>query len=335
MLRVSMISESTPEPWPRRPTSATDSSASTEPRTGTARVEVLLSVFRPGDFLNALLTSVWAQDYPHVSLLIRDDGSGDGTPGLITAYIAGRKDARFFEGEHVGAGKSFLALLRATDPQASYAAFCDQDDVWLPSKLSAAVAALQGLREPALYCSAVELVDRALSPIRVHRRCIRGPSFANALVENIATGCTIVLNRPGIDLVSLHSPDNFVMHDAWCYLVLAGCGTVVYDPQPQVRYRLHTSNAVGVGSSVWTEWSGRLRRHARHDHIRTLTHQAEELRRLYSTQLTPSATRSLDNFLQSQAGFWPRMLYAVRGETHFQRRLDNVIYRLLYAAHRT
>ena len=153
-----------------------------------------------------------------------------------------------------------MTLLRAVSADTDYAAFCDQDDVWLPDKLSSAVEALQGVEGPGLYCCAVRLVIQSLPDIKVHRRCVRGPSFENALVENIATGCTIVLNRAAIDLLASRSPRALLMHDAWCYLVLAGCGRVVYDPRPHVLYRLHASNTIGVGRTLWAEWSGRAQR---------------------------------------------------------------------------
>lgn len=297
-------------------------------------VQVLLSVFEPGESLQQQLQSIAAQDYPNVSLLARDDGSSNESRRVTKAYLSEHPGARLLEGEHLGAGQSFLTLLRACDPSARYAAFCDQDDQWLPGKLTAAITALEGLESPALYCAAVQLVDANLSPIQVHRRCVRGPSFENALVENVATGCTIVLNRPGIDLVSSRSPKSFVMHDAWCYLVISGCGTVVYDPTPQVLYRLHDTNTIGVATTIWAEWTGRARRHARLGHLHALTRQAEELQRLYGPDLTPGATNSLEQFLRSQSQLRRRLLYAVRGNTHFQRRFDSLAYRILYAAHR-
>ena len=122
-------------------------------------VEVLLSTFRSGPYLSQQLDSVWSQDYPDVALVVRDDGSDDGTAIHVERCLAGRTRARFIAGDHTGAGKSFLALLREVSPATVYAAFCDQDDVWLPGKLSAAVKVLQGQQGPAFYCSAVELVD--------------------------------------------------------------------------------------------------------------------------------------------------------------------------------
>ena len=176
--------------------------------------------------------------------------------------------------------------------------------------------------------------DRDLVRIKTHRRCVRGPSFENALVENIATGCTIVLNRAAIKLLSSKVPDDFLMHDAWCYLAIAGCGKVLYDARPQVLYRLHTSNAIGVGRNLRSEWARRARRHLAEGHERVLTRQAQELRRLYGSQLRPEAARSLDAFLQGQSSVQQRLRYAFRGTAHRQRRVDDLVYRALYVANR-
>jgi glycosyltransferase involved in cell wall biosynthesis len=299
------------------------------------RVEVLLSTYNGAKYLPELLDSVWAQDYPDVALSVRDDGSTDGaTRALVEELLAGRTKASFAAGANLGAGSSFLTLLGSVKSDASYAAFCDQDDVWLPGKLSVAVRALEPFKGPALYSAAVRLVGEDLSDIRVHRRCVNGPSFENALVENIATGCTIVLNRPAIDLLSSRFPKEFLMHDAWCYLVVAGCGYIVYDPQPRVLYRLHDSNTVGVGTTLWAEWSGRLLRQVAEGHQRVLTRQAEELRRLYAHELRAGAARSLTDFLQAQGSFSQRLSYAFTGDAHRQRPMDDLIYRLLYVTHR-
>jgi glycosyltransferase involved in cell wall biosynthesis len=297
-------------------------------------VEVLLSTFNGVAYLHELLDSVWAQDYPDVALSVRDDGSSDGTLALVETLLSDRADVTVTAGANLGAGNSFLSMLRAVSPSASYAAFCDQDDVWLPDKLSVAVKALEPFEGPALYCSAVNLVGEDLTYIRVHRRCVKRPSFENALVENIATGCTIVLNRPAVDLLASRTPKDFLMHDAWCYLVIAGCGYVVYDPIPRVLYRLHRSNTIGVGQTLWAEWSGRLWRQVAEGHQRVLTRQAEELRRLYGPDLRPAAGRSLDDFLEERSSLSRRVRYAVRGTAHRQRMVDDLIYRSLYAAHR-
>jgi glycosyltransferase involved in cell wall biosynthesis len=260
---------------------------------------------------------------------VRDDGSSDGTVDDLRALLAG-KPARIVVGENVGAAQSFLALLRSVRPTTAYAAFCDQDDIWLPGKLSRAVGALSALGGPALYCSAVDLVSADLAPIGRHNRCRRGPSFDNALTENIATGCTIVLNRKAIDLLSQQVPSDLVMHDAWCYLVVAGCGTVTHDPTPTVLYRCHPSNAVGVYPSLVGQWSQRAKRHLSKGSLSPWLAQAAELRHLYGPALSPEAARSLGHFLEDRNRTVTRALYPLIAPRHRQRLLDDLAFRLLY-----
>jgi len=303
----------------------------------TNQVEVALSTFNGSLYVQELLESIWGQDYPSVLLSVRDDGSTDDTVPRVQAFLerarasSGATKARFQGGPNVGPKMSFMALLMAADPESSYFAFCDQDDVWLADKLSSAVKALRSIVGPALYCSAVTLASEDLTPIKVYRRCVRGPSFENALVENIATGCTIVMNKSALALLQSREPSNLIMHDAWCYLVVAGHGgTVLYDPKPHVLYRLHSSNAVGVQRTSRAEWARRAARHFAAGGEHALMAQAKELEMLYGDRLTAAARRELRSFIAGQATLCARLKYAWAGAAHRQRAQDDIVFRALY-----
>lgn len=299
-----------------------------------AQVEVLLSTYNSNHYVAELLQSLSRQTHRNVTLSVRDDGSELESRRRLEQLLAEWGDARLAVGSNIGPSGSFLALLNDVSPSASYAAFCDQDDVWKSEKLEVAIDALYGIEGPALYCSAVELVNPELEHIGVHRRCVRGPAFANALVENIATGCTIVLNRAAIDLLGSRSPRRAVMHDAWSYLVISGCGSVVYDPEPRVLYRLHEGNTVGVATTVPAEFARRVRRQVRAGGQRLLTAQARELEVLYGPALSADAAAELAAFLGAQKRWWNRVRYALSGRAFRQRLIDDLIFRMLYAAGR-
>ena len=67
-------------------------------------------------------------------------------------------------GSNIGVQASFMDLIKKADPTFDYYAFSDQDDVWLPEKLSRATQCLQKMpypeTMPCLYCSAKQLVDQ-------------------------------------------------------------------------------------------------------------------------------------------------------------------------------
>ena len=121
--------------------------------------------------------------------------------------------------------------------------------MWLPEKLARGVEALDGVAAgtPALYCARQSLVNAALRPIRLSARVTDPPGFPQALTQNIATGCTVMLNADAVRLIAGAREPPDTLHDWWAYLVVtAAGGRVLIDDEPTVLYRQHAGNAVGV-----------------------------------------------------------------------------------------
>ena len=160
-----------------------------------SNVEVLLSTHNGERYIATQLASILSQSHTDIRVVVRDDGSTDRTVALVQAIAADDPRVRLVAGSRLGWGGSFMALL-ASSGKARWLAFSDQDDVWLPDKLTRAVTALAPLDDdqPALYGSAMLHVTselRSLSVTRPPRRM----SFENALVQNVVAGCTMVFNR--------------------------------------------------------------------------------------------------------------------------------------------
>lgn len=228
-------------------------------------IVVLLATYNGARFLDDQLASVAAQDWPAIDVWVSDDGSGDGTMAILEAW-RGRWTKGAFS-IHAGPGKGFAenfrALLAGCDRHADYYAFCDQDDIWDPDKLSRAVTVLAGTpsARPALYCSRTRLVDEGGTPIGMSPLFPRRPTFRNALVQSIAGGNTMVVDRLGFAILAESARrTSFVSHDWWAYLLISGAGGVVrYDPEPHVSYRQHPENLVGNNVGLRAR-AGRVRR---------------------------------------------------------------------------
>lgn len=217
------------------------------------RVAILLSTYDGARFLPEQLASFDAQDYRAWLLFWRDDGSIDETPAVMARWSVGRDDVRTLAdtGTRRGVLDSFLTLLRTAvaDPASDLFAFADQDDVWLPQKLSRAVAAIGDSQVPTLYFARQTLVDGALRPIATSAPVRVPPGFPTALTQNLATGCTVVMNRAAAALVANSAPPETV-HDWWSYLLVAAAGgRIIADPEPVVLYRQHAANVIGAPSS--------------------------------------------------------------------------------------
>jgi hypothetical protein len=114
---------------------------------------------------------------------------------------------------------------------------------------------------PALYCARQSLVNAALRPIRLSARLTEPPGFPQALTQNIATGCTVMLNAAAVDLIAASHAPQETLHDWWAYLVVtAAGGRVLIDDTPTVLYRQHAGNAVGVPLSPWRRAVAALQR---------------------------------------------------------------------------
>jgi glycosyltransferase involved in cell wall biosynthesis len=209
------------------------------------KVLVLLSTWNGERYLQAQLDSLLAQQFAgRLTVLIRDDGSTDGT----VYSIKSRQDPRIrlVEGRNVGPRESFFQLLRmAQREDADYVALCDQDDVWRPDKMDRALSCLKS-DQPSLYASSLDLVDENLQPIAtyVHRQ---NRSFVSTLFCNYITGCTCVMNRAFVDQLPFPAdPDKTIMHDWWLASIASLKRCESYDPVSRISYRQHASNHVGL-----------------------------------------------------------------------------------------
>jgi glycosyltransferase involved in cell wall biosynthesis len=292
-------------------------------------IAVLLCAMRGQDHLHEQLDSILAQSHPPSTVWVSDDGSDDGTLAILGDYQRRLGASRFSICR--GPGKGYVAnfLSIACNPQvtADYYAFSDQDDVWEADKIASALEWLQTIPShvPALYCGRTRSVDASNQPIGFSPLFARQPSFANALVQSIAGGNTMVFNQAACRLLRLAGAGAQVAsHDWWMYLLVSGCGgRVYYDPRPTVRYRQHAANLIGSNS----HWGARLRRmgllfRGRFSDWNDVNLVALEAMRAY---LTPENQCRLDAFSQARRlGFFGRLAGIKRSGVYRQTLFGNI-----------
>ena len=266
-------------------------------------VTVVLSAYDGAAFLPAQIESIRRQKGVTWTLRVRDDGSpSDDTWQTLSAYAAEDPRIQIQRGANLGAVASFFHLLRTADSGAPYIAFADQDDYWLEDKLARGVDALADIDPaiPAVYGARAKIGDATLTPIGLTPNWPRSPAFGNAVVENILSGCTLVMNRAARARM-LETPisrlDEVQMHDVWCYLVCTAFGRVVFDPRPCMIYRQHGRNCIGAGPSPWHRFLGKLAYLARGGNSDRLRWQAALFRETYGDALAAADRGLLDRFI--------------------------------------
>ncbi|MFI3190704.1 hypothetical protein BCS42_09170 [Crenothrix sp. D3] len=298
------------------------------------QVTVLMSTYNGGQFLQQQLNSLYEQTYPHIKILVRDDGSSDATNTILAHEQARGAIAQLEAGANLGATASFFTLLRhAAQTQTAYVAFCDQDDVWQTNKIERAVSLLAEVSDcPALYCSRLDIVNEQLEMLELSVKPTK-IGFGNALVENIAVGCTMVLNRKAIDLLCQQTlPNHVYVHDWWCYLVISCFGKIIFDDNPLIKYRQHGGNVIGAA----TNHIGVLKRKlARLFNARLwISEQTVTFLELFADRLPPAERELLTLLIKAKSSCWCRVRLALSPAIWRQKSIDNFILRLVILMNR-
>ncbi|MCP5269163.1 MAG: glycosyltransferase family 2 protein [Zoogloeaceae bacterium] len=294
-----------------------------------------MSTYNGELFIGDQVRSILMQLPENGRLLVRDDGSDDSTVSQIEAF--GDSRISVLRGENIGFARSFLWLLMKVPADIDMVMFSDQDDVWLPDKISRAWSSLMPFNDrPALYCSAQTLVDASLRPMQITPPWPRGPSFSGALSENIVTGCTAALNQKALGLLQCAGiPKGVHFHDWWLYLVVSAFGTVVVDDQPSLLYRQHGKNLIGHGFGYFGRQIQIVRFLLRNDWVGIMLKQVAALKRCYGHQLGVEQVALLEkNFCVGTDGAWPRWSMILGKFRWRQTLLQEALFRGLLGMYR-
>ncbi len=264
------------------------------------RVQVLMSTYNGERFLMEQLQSIYAQKGVDVDILVRDDGSQDGTQ-VILRQEQEKGRLKWYSGQNLRPARSFMNLLKHADDNADLYAFSDQDDVWDEDKLLAATNAIGEEECPALYFCQTQLVDEHLNDLpQIH--ISPKLTFGEALVYQFVGGCTMVFNGALRSTVNQYTPEYLRMHDTWVYDIALAIGAkVVFDPVPHIKYRQHTGNSVGQTASTWHQWKERFQRICHREHIRLRI--AQELLKGYATQMTMENRKLTERVVEYRTSF--------------------------------
>jgi glycosyltransferase involved in cell wall biosynthesis len=181
-------------------------------------VDVLLATFNGEKFLEEQLQSLDQQEDVIVRVWANDDGSDDATLSILLKWQKSGLIKDISTTQRVGSTHAFLKLL-SEHSNSEYVAFCDQDDVWDPITLITQVGKLTS-EMPMAITSRRLYIDSVGSIIGESKRLRKAPSFENAMLENIAPGNTILMNRRAIELINEFPNPRVTHYDSWVYLLI-------------------------------------------------------------------------------------------------------------------
>jgi glycosyltransferase involved in cell wall biosynthesis len=297
------------------------------------RISVVMATFNGMPFLPEQLTSILTQSIPVDEIIIRDDGSADGSWEYLREQAVRHSHIDLLRNpQRLGAAQNFgQAISRATG---DIIFLSDQDDIWAPKKVER-MSEFMALSQATLVMSNGQLVDvqgRVLPRTLWQANRIDGETKklleSNRAFEKLAskpyiTGCAIGFSRRLLPLCTPIPPG--VWHDEWMSLVATFYfpGSLRFLDEALVSYRQHRSNLIGARVSL--SWKHPIRSIHRYmqrvlTEIESSKHLPEEMSMLESR---PQLLSMMNNIEGEPLLCAAREALAMRTE-HVRKRLNYV-----------
>ena len=222
-------------------------------------VAVVMATYNGATYLPQQLDSIAQQTVSPDFVLVRDDGSTDGTVDLVRATLssAGLPHDVRSNVIRLGAAGNFAAAL--SEVEADVVLLCDQDDVWHPTKVERLIRCITEQDVVAAFSNG-RLIDGHGHPLGEDIWTRTG--FTAAAREAWAAGgeMDVLLHRPIAPGASMAITSDLITkalpmptagwHDRWLLLLAAGTGSIGLVPDPLFDYRLHATNTVGLPAAT-------------------------------------------------------------------------------------
>ncbi len=221
-------------------------------------ISVAMATYNGGPYLQDQLSSLAEQEWSPLELIITDDGSRDDTVSQIKSFALHAPFPVRIEQNTVRLGYGRNLLTAASMCKGTHVAFCDQDDVWLPHKLSQ-VSAVLTMKDYDLVAHSAKVVDRSLNWLGVRFPDIdftrpltleemRGGYFWPGFTLTVSRSLLKVLDS---ELAQTQRPhdEKFAHDELICELVCEQRSCFVIS-EPLALYRQHGNDLIGFHGAM-------------------------------------------------------------------------------------
>jgi len=204
-------------------------------------VSVIVLTFNRKDMLKETIDSILAQTFLDFELIIVDNCSIDGTEDFVLSY----KDPRikYFRNQNNGiiAVNLNYGISKASG---EYIALCDDDDLWLPTKLEKQVAILNKEKDVGMVC-ANGITFNELGEEDIHITKKRNSNYITqkeTLMKNIIIQSSAIIRKNILKEFGFFdtSPEYFTAEEFELWLKIMSKYKVYIIKEPLVKYRTHS-----------------------------------------------------------------------------------------------
>ena len=205
------------------------------------KLSVCMATFNGEKYLAEQVGSILPQLQDNDELVVSDDSSVDTTLALLRRL--GDSRVRIFPGQTFHS-PIYNIEYAVTKGEGDVIVLADQDDIWLPHKLSVVrrwfSSRRAGIATLVLDGAMIDEEGRLLEP-SLFAALGSGKGILKNLYRNTYMGCCMAFSRELL-AVALPFPRGIPMHDSWLGLLSELYGIVEFLPEKTIEYRRHPSN---------------------------------------------------------------------------------------------
>ena len=218
------------------------------------KVSVLIAAYNGGKYIAEQLSSVLVQLDEQAEVIISDDAPSGDTYAAVEPFLSDNR-IRYVHGPARGVDANKEFLLKECTGDVAF--LCDQDDVWLPNKVSRVIKAIEGGACCVLHNAYI--TDENLNKSGVTLFEDRGAKVGTLhnIIKNCYTGACMALTRQAFT-AALPFPSNLPMHDQWLGLVSEKIGRVELIDEPLLLYRRNAGSMTGGKTSAMQKIKWRI-----------------------------------------------------------------------------
>lgn len=219
-----------------------------------SRVVILLALYNGSDYIESQLKSIQSQTYKNLFVFIRDDGSSDHSKEIVENFC--EEDDRFIllENDGIKTGTpagNFFKLIDKIDFYADdFVCFCDQDDIWDPVKIAAAIIKINDNASDA-YSSNLLAFNNEKNKAWYIKKSLPQTNV-DYIFQGGSAGCTYMLRGKLMNHIKcvLNTVDfNLIRNTSHDWIIYAVARSSSFkwfmDDRAFIYYRQHSNNSYG------------------------------------------------------------------------------------------
>lgn len=209
-------------------------------------ISVCMATYNGEKYIRQQIESILIQLEKNDELIISDDMSIDNTLKIVNSFCDSRIKVHIHKENH-GFVKNFENALSFA--RGDYIFLSDQDDIWMPNKVSIAMKYLKKYDFIVSDCITIDENENVISSSRIKDYNIR-TGFWRLMLKTRYLGCCMAFNRKILNCVLPFPSNSYLLeHDLWIAAVAECYFKTSLIEEPLIKYRRHGGNVSSGGSS--------------------------------------------------------------------------------------